>query len=78
MAKNEEKKDLLENAEVLAEKVEGVEQWIERNPKIVIGLLGAIALIVGAYFGLGNRMMRRKRKCFKPFVISKPTVLTWR
>ena len=51
MAKNEEKKDLLENAEVLAEKVEGVEQWIERNPKIVIGLLGAIALIVGAYFG---------------------------
>ena len=51
MAKNEEKKDLLENAEVLAEKVEGAEHWIEQNPKIVFGALGAIVLIVGGYFG---------------------------
>ncbi len=50
MAKNEEKKDLLENAEVLAEKVEGAEHWIEQNPKIVFGVLGVIALIVGGYF----------------------------
>ncbi len=53
MAKSEEKKDLLENAEVLAEKVEGVEHWIEQNPKIVFGVLAVIALIVGGYFGFG-------------------------
>jgi TolA-binding protein len=51
MAKNEENKDLLENPEVLAEKVEGVEHWIEKNPKIVFGVLGIIVLIVGGYFG---------------------------
>ena len=51
MAKKEEKKELLENSEVLAEKVEGAEQWIERNPKIVFGVLGIVALIVGGYFG---------------------------
>ncbi len=51
MAKNEEKKDLLENAEALAEKVEGAEHWIEQNPKFVFGVIGAIALVVGGYFG---------------------------
>ena len=51
MAKNEEKKDLLENAEVLAEKVEGAEHWIEQNLKMVFGILGVLALIVGGYFG---------------------------
>ena len=51
MAKSEEKKDLLENAEVLAEKVEGAEHWIEQNPKIVFGVLGVIVLMAGAYFG---------------------------
>lgn len=50
MAKNEEKKDILENAEVLAEKVEGAEHWIEQNPKVVFGVVGIIALIVGGYF----------------------------
>ena len=50
MAKKEEKKDLLENSEVLAEKVEGVEHWVEQNPKIVFGVLGVIALLVGGYF----------------------------
>jgi tetratricopeptide (TPR) repeat protein len=51
MAKNEENKDLLENPEVLAEKVEGVEHWIERNPKIVFGVLGALIIVVGGFFG---------------------------
>jgi predicted negative regulator of RcsB-dependent stress response len=51
MAKNEEKKDVLENADVLAEKVQGAEHWIEDNPKIVFGVLGVLVLIVGAYFG---------------------------
>ena len=51
MAKNEEKKDLLENPEVLAEKVEGVEHWIEDNPKIVFGVLGMLILVAGGFFG---------------------------
>lgn len=51
MAKKEENKDLLENPEVIAEKVEGVEQWIEKNPKIVFGVVGVVLLIVGGYFG---------------------------
>lgn len=51
MAKKEENKELLENPEVIAEKVEGVEHWIEQNPKIVFGVLGALVLIVGGYFG---------------------------
>lgn len=42
---------MLENPEIIAEKVEGVEHWIERNPKIVVGFLGAIVLLVGSYFG---------------------------
>lgn len=51
MAKNEENKDLLENPEVIAEKVTGIEQWIEHNPKVVFGVLGALILVVGGYFG---------------------------
>ncbi|MBL7850000.1 MAG: tetratricopeptide repeat protein [Cyclobacteriaceae bacterium] len=51
MAKNEENKDVLENPEVIAEKVTGIEQWIEHNPKIVFGVLGALILVVGGYFG---------------------------
>lgn len=51
MAKKEENKDLLENPEVIAEKVEGIEHWIEKNPKIVFGVLGALLLTVGGYFG---------------------------
>ena len=51
MAKSEENKDLLENQEVLAEKVMGVEHWIEDNPKTVFGVLGALILVVGGFFG---------------------------
>lgn len=51
MAKNEENKDVLENPEVIAEKVTGIEQWIEHNPKIVFGVLGVLILVVGGYFG---------------------------
>jgi TolA-binding protein len=51
MAKKEEKKDILENPEVIAEKLEGAEHWIEQHPKTVFGILGAIVLIAGGYFG---------------------------
>jgi predicted negative regulator of RcsB-dependent stress response len=51
MAKKEEKKDVLENPEVIAEKLEGVEHWIESNPKTIISVVGVIVLVVGGYFG---------------------------
>jgi tetratricopeptide (TPR) repeat protein len=53
MAKRAEKHEheLLENPEALAHKLEGAENWVERNPKPVIGIAIAIALIVGGYFG---------------------------
>lgn len=51
MAKKEEHKDLLENPEVIAEKVEGIEHWIEENPKIVFSVLGGLILVVGGFFG---------------------------
>lgn len=57
MAKKENKttpksgQDLLESSEALQEKVVGVEHWIESNPKIVLGFIGALILGVGGYFG---------------------------
>lgn len=51
MAKKEEKKDVLENAEVLQEKLVGIEGWFESNPKIAIGIVAAIVLVVGGFFG---------------------------
>lgn len=51
MAKKEESKELLENPEVIKEKLEGIEQWAERNPKILIGVAAALILAVGGYFG---------------------------
>ncbi len=51
MAKSEEKKDILENSEVLAGKVENVQNWVEENPKVVFGIVGIIVLVVGGYFG---------------------------
>ena len=51
MAKKEENKDLLENAEVLQEKFVSIEHWIESNPKIVLGIIGVIVLALGGVFG---------------------------
>jgi predicted negative regulator of RcsB-dependent stress response len=50
MSKKEESK-VLESAEVLQEKVIGAEQWAEKNPKIVLGVLAVVVLIVAGYFG---------------------------
>lgn len=41
----------MESPEVLAEKLEGVEHWIEQHPRIIIGILGALLLAAGGYFG---------------------------
>ena len=51
MAKKEETKDLLENAEVIQEKLVNVETWLESNPKTAIGVVAAILLVVGGFFG---------------------------
>jgi TolA-binding protein len=52
MAKKEEHKhELLENPEALKEKLAGAENWLESNPKIVIGFAAAILLVIGGYFG---------------------------
>ena len=51
MAKKEEKEELLESAEVLQEKFVGLEHWVEENPRAVMGILGALVLVVGGWFG---------------------------
>jgi len=59
MAKKEENKDLLENPEVIQEKLVDIESWFERNPKLVIGIAAGIMLLVGGFFGyryyIGNQ-----------------------
>jgi TolA-binding protein len=51
MAKKEEHKhELLENPEALKERLETAENWLEQNPKIVVGIAAAILIIVGGYF----------------------------
>lgn len=52
MAKKvEHKHELVENPQALAEKLRGAETWMERHPKITMGLLVALLLLVGGYFG---------------------------
>ena len=51
MAKKDENTDLLENPEIIAEKLEGAEHWIEEHLTLVLGALGIIVLVVGGYFG---------------------------
>jgi TolA-binding protein len=69
MAKKEETKDLLENAEVIQEKLVDVETWLERNPKTAIGIVTAILLVVGGFFGykyyLGNQDDLAQKEMFQ-------------
>jgi tetratricopeptide (TPR) repeat protein len=51
MAKKEETKNVLENQEVLQEKVMGAEMWLEKHPKTIFGIVGVLLLIVAGYFG---------------------------
>jgi tetratricopeptide (TPR) repeat protein len=51
MAKKEKTEDLLENPEVIKEKFVSVEHWVENNPKIVLGFVAVLVVVVGGYFG---------------------------
>lgn len=51
MAKKDESKDLLQNPEALAEKLEHAENWLEQNSKLVIGVVAVLFLAVAGYFG---------------------------
>lgn len=52
MAKKQDAKpDALESAEVLQEKIFNLEHWIEENPKPVIGVVVALVVVIGGFFG---------------------------
>lgn len=48
----EERGSVVESAEVLQDKIIGAEAWVEQNPKIVVGIVAALVVAAGAYFGL--------------------------
>lgn len=41
--------DVLENPEAIADKLAGIESWAQRNPKIIMGLIGALVIVVGGF-----------------------------
>lgn len=52
MAKKvDERTEILQSPEALAQKLQETETWLERHPRTVVGVAVAIALIVGGYFG---------------------------
>jgi len=69
MAKKEESKDLLESSEAIQEKIEGFEHWVQSNPKIIIGVVAALALAVGGYFGwkyyIDNQEVQAQKEMFQ-------------
>jgi len=70
MAKKvEHKHELVENPQALAEKLHGAETWMERHPKTTIGVLVALVLLVGGYFGFqyfkDNQESEAQREMFQ-------------
>lgn len=70
MAKKvEHKHELVENPQALAEKLQGAENWMERNPKTAVGIVIAIVLLVAGYFGFqyykGNQEAEAQREMFQ-------------
>ncbi|HEX8040971.1 MAG TPA: tetratricopeptide repeat protein, partial [Chryseosolibacter sp.] len=70
MAKKvEHKHELVENPQALAEKLRGAETWMERHPKTTMGLLVALLLLVGGYFGYqyykANQESEAQREMFQ-------------
>jgi tetratricopeptide (TPR) repeat protein len=62
-------KDLLENPEVIQEKLEGIEHWVEEHPKLLIGIVGALVLMAGGFFGyryyVGNQDVQAQKEMFQ-------------
>lgn len=69
MAKKDESKDLLQNPEALAEKLEGAENWLEQNSKLVIGVVAVLLVAVAGYFGFmyykSNQDAQAQREMFQ-------------
>ncbi|HMP99304.1 MAG TPA: tetratricopeptide repeat protein [Cyclobacteriaceae bacterium] len=71
MAKKQEKKggDILENPDALAEQLSRTETFIEQNPKLILGVASAIALVIAAYFGfkyyIDNQNERAQSEMFQ-------------
>lgn len=49
--KKEQKKEILESPEALADKLHLAEGWIEQHSKLVIGIVAVVLLAIGGYFG---------------------------
>ncbi len=49
--KKPQETDVLESPEALAGKLETAEHWIEKHPRVFLGIAAAVLLIVGGYFG---------------------------
>jgi TolA-binding protein len=70
MAKKvEHKHELVENPQALAEKLQGAENWMERNPKTMMGILAVVVLTVGGYFAYkyykDNQEVEAQREMFQ-------------
>jgi tetratricopeptide (TPR) repeat protein len=70
MAKKvEHKHELVENPQALADKLQGAENWMERNPKTAIGIVVAIVVLVAGYFGFqyykDNQESEAQREMFQ-------------
>jgi TolA-binding protein len=70
MAKKEEHKhELLENPEALKEKLVDAENWLERNPKISIGIGVLILALIAGFFGFqyikGTKNQEAQRQMFQ-------------
>jgi len=70
MAKKEEHKhELLENPEALKEKLVDAENWLERNPKVSIGVAVIILAAIGSFFGFqyykGTQNQEAQRQMFQ-------------
>jgi tetratricopeptide (TPR) repeat protein len=67
--KAENRSEILESPEALAERLQGAETWMERHPKTVLGVAVGIALIVGGYFGFqywrSNQNTEAQRQMFQ-------------
>lgn len=67
--KNTQDKELLENPEAIAKKLEGIESWAERNPKQLYVILGVLVLAIGGYLGyryyLNNRNTLAQEEMFQ-------------